>query len=251
MCTVVILRRPDHRWPIVFAGNRDEMRDRPWRPPARHWTDRPNVVAGLDELGGGSWLGINDEGMVAAVLNRMGTLGPLAGKRSRGELVLEALDHADAVAAADALVHLDARSYRPFNMVIADNRDAYWLRADGETVRTIPLNEGISMLTAFELNDPADARIRAFLPTFRAAPDPDPDAGDWHTWQDLLATKAPANDREAGLTFQLDNGFGTRSSAVIALPSVDHPEIDPVFLFAPGPPDEARYRPVVTYTKSR
>lgn len=247
MCTVVILRRPDHRWPVLVGANRDEMNDRPWQPPARHWSDRSNVVAGLDELGRGSWLGLNDEGVVAAVLNRMGTLGPLAGKRSRGELVLEALDHADAVDAAEALIHLDSRSYRPFNMVIADNRDAFWLRADGESLRAIPLNEGVSMVTAFDLNDPADARIRTFLPRFAEQPIPDPDAGEWQSWQTLLASKAPTGlpDREAGLTFQLSNGFGTRSSALIALPSVDHPEIDPVFLFAPGAPDEVHYRSVL------
>lgn len=247
MCTVVILRRPDHRWPVLFAANRDEMSDRPWQPPGRHWDDRPNVVAGLDELAGGSWLGLNDEGVAAAILNRIGTLGPLAGKRSRGELVLEALDHADAVDAADALIDLDPRSYRPFNMVIADNRDAFWLRADGETMRAIPLNEGISMITAFDLNDPADARIRTFLPRFSDEVPPDPDGNDWHGWQKLLATRAPhgLQDREAGLSFQLPNGFGTRSSSLIALPSVDHPEIDPVFLFAPGPPDEVHFRSVI------
>ena len=48
MCTVVILRRPGHPWPIVFAANRDEMLDRPWQAPGRHWPDRPEVVAGLD-----------------------------------------------------------------------------------------------------------------------------------------------------------------------------------------------------------
>lgn len=247
MCTVVILRRPDHPWPILLAANRDEMSGRAWQPPGRHWSDRPNLVAGLDELAGGSWLGINDEGMAAAILNRVGTLGPQDGKRSRGELVLEALDHADAVDAADALAHLDAGAYRPFNMVIADNRDAFWLRADGDSLRVVPLAEGLSMLTAFELNDPADPRARTFLPRFRAAPPPDPDSGDWQAWQSLLATRAPhgARDREAGLRFQLDNGFGTRSSALIALPSVDRPAADPVFLFAPGPPGEAHYRPVV------
>ncbi len=247
MCTLVILRRPDHRWPLLVAANRDEMADRPWRPPGRYWPDRPNVVAGQDELAGGSWLGCNDEGVVAAILNRMGTLGPLAGKRSRGELVLDALDHADAVEAADALRHLDARAYRPFNMMIADNRDAFWLRADGETVRAIPLPEGVSMLTAYELNDPADLRIEGFLPRFRTAVPPDPDAGDWRSWETLLATRAPHGvaNREAGLTFQLDNGFGTRSSALIALPSVDHPELDTVFLFAPAPPDQTHYRAVV------
>ena len=48
MCTVVILRRPGHPWPLVFAANRDEMLDRPWRPPGRHWPERPEVVAGLE-----------------------------------------------------------------------------------------------------------------------------------------------------------------------------------------------------------
>ncbi|PKU26411.1 NRDE family protein [Telmatospirillum siberiense] len=247
MCSIVILRRPDHRWPILIGANRDEMTGRPWRPPGRHWDDRENVVGGLDELAGGSWLGLNDEGVVAAILNRTGTLGPQQGKRSRGELVLEALDHADAVDAADALLHLHTGAYRPFNMVVADNRDAFWLRADGETVRAVPLAEGVSMLTASEVNDDTDPRIKAFLPRFQTAGVPDPDAGQWRDWQDLLANRAPQGvlDRQAGLTFQLDTGFGTRSSALIALPSVELPEIEPVFLFAPGPPDEMSYRPVI------
>src|SRR3954453_3826583 len=114
MCTLAILRRPDHAWPVVIGANRDEMIDRPARPPARHWPDRPEVVAGLEELAGGSWLGLNDLGVRAAVLTRHGALGPAAGQRSRGELVLEALDHADAVTAAEALSHLDPASYRTF-----------------------------------------------------------------------------------------------------------------------------------------
>ena len=83
MCTLVCLRRPDHPWPVLIAANRDEHRG--WRsaPPARHWPDRPQVVAGLDVAGGGSWLGINDDGLVAAVMNRTGTLGAQPGKRSR------------------------------------------------------------------------------------------------------------------------------------------------------------------------
>jgi hypothetical protein len=247
MCTVVVLRRSDHRWPILVAANRDEMVDRPWLPPGRHWKDRPNVVGGLDELGGGAWLGINDEGVIAAVLNRKGTLGPETGKRSRGELVLEALDHADAVDAADALSHLDTSAYRPFNMVIADNRDSYWLRADGHSVKAFPLEDGVTMLTAFERNDMTDPRIKQFLPRFQKASPPDPDDGQWQAWQTLLATRTAQGLKtdEAGLTFQLDNGFGTRSSALLALPSVDHPEIEPVFLFAPGPPDQNRFRPVI------
>ena len=109
MCTLVLLRRPAHDWPLIIAANRDEMVDRPALPPARHWPDRSEIVAGLDRLAGGSWLGLNDWGVAAAVLNRQGSLGPAAGRRSRGELVLEALDHADAVAAATASARQTAR----------------------------------------------------------------------------------------------------------------------------------------------
>src|SRR3981189_2346500 len=89
MCTLVILRRPEHDWPVIIGANRDEMIDRPAKPPGRHWADRAEVVAGLDLLAGGSWLGINDWGVAAAVLNRHGSLGPAAGLRSRGEIVLQ------------------------------------------------------------------------------------------------------------------------------------------------------------------
>jgi hypothetical protein len=247
MCTVIIARNPDNDWPLLLAGNRDEMAGRPWRPPGYHWPLAPGVAGGLDELADGSWLAVNEYGVVATVLNRTGTLGPAAGKRSRGELPIEALDHADAVAAAEALGRLEPGAYRAFNLVVADNRDAFWLRGDGQRIEVTPIPEGVSMLTAGELNDPSDPRIAAFLPRFRDAALPDPAAGDWREWQALLAMRVPegVRDREAGLTFQLDSGFGTRSAALIALPSMQHAGVDPVFLFAGGPPDVTDFTPVL------
>jgi len=92
VCTLVILRRPGHDWPLLLAANRDELHHRHAEPPARHWPNRPQVIAGLDRAGGGSWLGLNDQALVAAVMDWKGSLGPAPGKRSRGELVPEALD---------------------------------------------------------------------------------------------------------------------------------------------------------------
>ncbi len=83
MCTVVLLSRPGAAWPLLLAANRDERLDRAWQPPARHWPEQPDVLAGRDCSAGGTWLGINDRGLVAAVLNRTGTLGPAPGKASR------------------------------------------------------------------------------------------------------------------------------------------------------------------------
>src|SRR5712691_835981 len=160
MCTLVILRRPEHTWPVVIGANRDEMVARPALPPARHWPDRAEVVAGLDLEAGGSWLGLNDWGVAAAVLNRHGSLGPAAGLRSRGELVLEALDHADAVAAAAALADLDPAAYRSFNLIVADNRDAFWLRHDGTgRIEAWPLDDGLSLLASGEVNQLSVPRL--------------------------------------------------------------------------------------------
>ena len=259
MCTVVVLRRPADSWPLILAANRDEMRDRPWHPPGRHWPDRPEVVAGRDALAGGSWLGLNDQGVVAGVLNRYGSLGPQDGMRSRGELVLEALDHADAARAAEALADLNPGAYRSFNLVVADNRDAFWLRhlgpdgganGAGGRIEVFPLPPGLSMLTARDRNDPSSPRIRANLARFEAAAPPDPDTGDWAAWADLMADRnAPSGEGpEAAMTVALDSGFGTVSSSLIAVPAV--PESleaeprPPVWRFAPGAPDQAAYAPI-------
>src|SRR5579863_1402850 len=201
MCTLVILRRPEHEWPVVIGANRDEMIDRPALPPGRHWPDRAEVVAGLDLSAGGSWLGINDWGVAAAILNRHGSLGPAAGLRSRGELVLEALDHADAVAAAAALAHLDPAAYRSFNLIIADNRDAFWLRHDGSgRITARPLDDGLSLVAGGDVNAMTTPRLALARPRFRAAPAPDPDREEWSAWQDLLgdATVPPGASPGAG-----------------------------------------------------
>lgn len=246
MCTFLIARIPGSSWPIRIAANRDEMAGRPSRAPGRHWPERPEVVAGLDVLAGGSWLGLNDTGVVAAILNRVGTLGPAPGKRSRGELVLEALDHGDAVDAAEALSHLDGRAWRPFNMVVADNRDAFWLRSEGRAkVDVLPIAEGIHMLTALDLDDPTSPRVATYLPRFRSALPPDPATGQWQSWAALMADTGAGPDGEeaAAMCFTRDNGFGTVSSSLIALPEIGA-ETAPVWLFAPDRPDRSVYAQV-------
>src|SRR6516165_7656722 len=233
MCTLVIFRRPRHRWPVLIGANRDEMVDRLSKPPGRHWPDRPEVIAGLDMLAGGSWLGINDWGVAAAVLNRHGSLGPSPDRRSRGELVLEALDHADATAAAEALSDLDPEAYRTFNLIVADESHGFWLRhAGGPGIELSPLKDGLSMIAAGDLDDLATRRLELALPAFRAWPTPDPDHDDWFGWQSLLgSTRAPNEPATAAMRFRT-GGYGTVSSALIALPARGEPERRPVFRFA-------------------
>ena len=256
MCTVVILRRPGHDWPLIFAANRDEMNDRPWLGPGRHWPDRPHVTAGLDELASGSWLGLNDDGVIAGVLNRPGSLGPDPDLRSRGELPLEALDHSEAEAAAEALSMIDPAGYRPFNLAVADARKAFWLcsRGDGEPIRAAPVPDGLSMITAFDMNDEASPRIRRFKPRFEASQPPDPEISGWAAWQALMGgtdeerADDPKSEPEEAMTFATGTGFATVSSSLMALPTPGWMKegslVKPVWLFAPGAPDKAPYGPI-------
>ena len=253
MCTVVILRRPGHDWPLIVAANRDEMAGRPSAPPARHWPDRPTVVGGLDRLAGGTWFGLNDFGVVAGVLNRSDSLGPKLGYRSRGELPLEALDHAEASVAAEALSAIEGASYRSFNAVIADRRDAYWVRSAGPgdgrgaAVEVTVLPVGLSMITAYDRNDKRSPRTRLYLPRFSDARPPDPASGDWHAWQALLASRLHDADvgPEGAMTVVTGGGFGTVSSSLIALPGAALVDEAPRWLFADGRPGEAAYERVV------
>ncbi len=221
----------------MLAANRDEQLDRAWDPPAAWWPDRPGVIAGRDRAGGGTWLGINRNGVIAAVLNRPGSLGPAPGKRSRGELPLLALDHATAQAAAAALTAFDAAAWRSFNMVLADRAGAVFIRGLGEgQPQARALAPGVSMITAHEPNDPGSLRTARHLPRFRAAPPPDTDG--WRGWRAILADRAGAAGQQINVSPRA--GFGTVCSALISLPR----NAAPSWLFAPGPPHQAAFAPV-------
>lgn len=240
MCTVILLLRPGHEWPVLIAANRDERLDRPWDPPGAFWPDQPGVAAGRDRLANGTWLAMRD-GMVAAVLNRPGSLGPAPGKVSRGGLPLLALRHATACDASGAMLGLDAGDYRSFNMVLADRHSAHFVRGTGRgTPEGFALQPGLHVVTAHDPNDADSPRAQALLPRFAGADAPDPSLGNWAAWQALLADSS--GPRGVALNVPHEGGFGTICSSLIGLPASG----DPVWLFAAGPPDRTEFRPLQT-----
>ena len=245
MCTFIINWQPGEQWPLLLAANRDELISRPWKKPARHWPDRPEVIAGHDDEAGGSWLGVNDHGVIAGILNRKNSLGPMPGKRSRGELVLEALDHADAVEAATAITHINEKAFRNFNMLIVDNRDAFWLKKAGnDRVKCQPLPTGISMLAAQELNDMTSPRINHHLNKLRSIKTPNPELDDWGNWSNVLASRTceVKEDPLTAMNIAPTSGFGTVSSSLIALPNDINQK--PIWLFCEGTPDKNKFLPI-------
>lgn len=243
MSSVLILRRSGHAWPILLAANYDADPARLIEAPDYHWPDLADIVGGWDQRSGGSWLAVNANGVVAAVIARHADTGP----RSVLELPLEALSHADASAAAESLVQLDTKAYAPFNLVVADNTFACWLKHDGSSakIQVSEIPEGCSMITASDRNDYAQPRIKAYLPRLQAARIPDPDAGQWRDWQVLLGQRLhnPADGPAAALCIT-EGDVQTRCSQLLAIPAVDNAQ-PAKFLFAHGRPGETEFMPVV------
>jgi len=161
-------------------------------------------------------MAIGPRGVVAAVLNRPGSLGPAPGARSRGELPLLAADAADAGAGARIVGSLPASAWRPFNMVIADRGSAFFVRGVGaERPAVVQLEPGVTMVTALDPNDLASARTARHLPRFRKAASPGSDDGA--AWAALLADDSVAASVADALRVPPIDGFGTVSSSLLAL----------------------------------
>ena len=122
MCTLAIYFQMTDDYPVVIAANRDEYLDRPAAKPTT-LCEHPHVVGGKDLRAGGTWLGVNEYGLVAGLLNRRIEAPPNPNARSRGLLCLDALRCRTAREAADFAAGQRAQDYNPFNLLIA-SRDA-------------------------------------------------------------------------------------------------------------------------------
>lgn len=134
MCLIVFSWQPDTDTPLVLLANRDEFFERP-AEPMHWWQDRPDVLAGRDLKGGGTWMGVNRAGRFAALTNFRDGRAPMAPKNvpSRGLLVSAMLD-ATSFDNDLARVERHAHEYAGFNLLAGDlpAGKLFWLgnRAD-------------------------------------------------------------------------------------------------------------------------
>jgi hypothetical protein len=119
-------------------------------------------VAGTDPLAGGTWFGVNEAGVVAAVTNRPKSQVPPQA-RSRGWLVRDLLGCTTASTALElAARELGQNRYAGCNVLCADRDRAFVLHA-GDWLRIRPLPPGVHVLTANDVNDQSDPRLRHAL----------------------------------------------------------------------------------------
>jgi len=120
MCTLALFLDVFDEFPLLVAANRDERYDRPAAPPALIATN-PKIVAGRDLRAGGTWLGINDHGLVVGILNRRanGATPVRTNPRSRGLLCMDLLALRNTEEALELMIRREDQ-YNPFTLVFVD-----------------------------------------------------------------------------------------------------------------------------------
>jgi Transport and Golgi organisation 2 len=195
MCTVVLNFEPGERVPLLLLGVRDELTDRQWLPPARHWPDSP-LLGGIDKQAGGTWLAVHPEvPRVSCLLNGLGVFADPARRRTRGELPLRAAANGTGAVKELADDPGALAAYDPFHLVCADAGSVRMLSWDGERPAARELGPGTHMLTnaghAYPEDPVTEPKAAYFGPKFAAArPSGEPGLPAARAWGDWLTLAA-------------------------------------------------------------
>ena len=144
MCFLALLYERVPNFPIVVAANRDEAIQRRGLPPREI---RTGVWAGFDPKAGGTWLGINWCGRIAAVANRRTDSAADPEARSRGLLCLDLLRQEEGDRLVDWLrAEVAASSYNPFNLLMADASSAWVATFSRGSLESHTLGPGVHVI---------------------------------------------------------------------------------------------------------
>jgi uncharacterized protein with NRDE domain len=233
MCILAIQYKTVRGVPILAAHNREERFDRPTQAP-KIQSGKPRSICGVDRKAGGTWLGVNQHGLLVVAANRSKINVPLE-PRSRGLLCRELLGMPNARRAVQhAVAELASGKYAGVNYLCADAHFAAIVYG-GNHLETQELAPGLHILTKGNMDDPQDDRqefIRRQLTlqkiesavTFLAMA------------SRAFARKPDASGRRGVVLTGSD--FGTVSSTLLSLPKKIQ---NSVFQYAGGPPSETRY----------
>ncbi len=231
MCLIVFAWHVVPGAPLVAAANRDEFYDRP-TAAAGAWPENPKVFAGRDLKGGGSWMGINQEGpngpRFAALTNIRGPQERREDAPSRGALVADFLAGDLDAEAYIAKIAAGSDDYNGFNLVLGDRTRLFWYsNRGGEDERNgkelAPGIYGISN-SLLDAPWPKVVRTKAQFASLLCQGAPE------DAYFEMLADTTRASDLrlpDTGIAIDLERvlsavcietaGYGTRTSTVVRL----------------------------------
>jgi uncharacterized protein with NRDE domain len=144
MCLIFLSYNHNPDYPFIVAANRDEFYNRPAQPLGL-WPEYPNILAGKDLTGGGTWLGVTKSGYFAMLTNYRDMASIKAQAPTRGKLVLDYLaGELDAANYLQAL-HASAALYNGYNILLGTLDDPwYYSNQSNEIARLGSGNYGLS-----------------------------------------------------------------------------------------------------------
>lgn len=162
MCTLHLFFQVFPGEPILFAANRDEILDRAWSGPEM-LSSVPRIWGPRDLVAGGTWLGVNEAGVLVSLANHEGTLRrDSASLCTRGAVVLETLRHGTAEEAR-RFAEWAAPVCKAYTLLVADPRRAVVIDHGPEGTQTYRLLPGCHVITNARFRDPEDPKARRSL----------------------------------------------------------------------------------------
>ena len=261
MCLLIVLAQMHPDIPLIVGANRDELLDRPAQPMTVLRAARPRVLGGRDDLAGGTWLAVNEAGVVAGLTNRPTKAPRDPSKRSRGELPVALACHESAAAAVEAFASsVRPSDYNPAWLLVGDRETLFAIDMTGDERPIVtPLPAGVHILENRPVgtSSPKVNHVRGLL----TGVDGLPEAPMVGRLQSILSDhEVPAAlpaDHEAdvdGVPAQVraacvhTERYGTRWSCVITVSfDRDHP---PTVRYADGPGCQADYKDAGSFWSS-
>jgi uncharacterized protein with NRDE domain len=157
VCLLVVAFGLDPEAPLVVGANRDERLSRPATAMTILQASGPRILGGRDEEAGGTWLAVNEHGLVAGLTNQPVPDGRDPSKRSRGELPLVLARHRSAESAVEAFVsEVRPSDYNPAWILVGDRTSLHYVAiSNGERPRARALDPGIHILENSSLGSPS------------------------------------------------------------------------------------------------
>jgi uncharacterized protein with NRDE domain len=219
--------------PILVAYNREEPLDQICPAPAIQ-SGKPRILASVDQHTGGTYLGMNQNGMFVGVLRRKKSNTPM-NPRSRGALAREMLKCNSARQAVDvALEELHSDQYGGVNFVVADPESG-WVIHSGADTNVSELEQGLCIVSDRDMDDPRDERANMArrLLTLQTLDSP----VKFLAIASKVLARTPTSPNRPSMVVK-QAGYGTVSSTLISLGTKPR---DAIYQYSNGSPDESKF----------
>lgn len=144
MCLILFAYQKHPIYKLIVAANRDESYKRQ-TAPAKFWEDNPDILAGRDLEKMGTWMGVTKGGKFAALTNYRAPNEATTGKRTRGELVSNALGFQGEISEYMEALAKRNSSYPGYNLLAGDaTRLYYYSNVGGGVLELAPGVYGLS-----------------------------------------------------------------------------------------------------------